>query len=100
MAHFTASTAPILQIVEELSVDDENGPLLLQQAADVASVVILTCWNSISSSSIGLCLTQPSAPPVPLPLLQSKSTIHHPLVDCGSVKPVSSQGMMMVERFI
>ena len=37
----------------------------------VAAAVIWTCLNSISSSSIGLCFAQPSAVPVPLPLLQS-----------------------------
>ena len=34
----------------------------------VAAVVICTCLNSISSSSMGVCLAQPSAAPVPLPL--------------------------------
>jgi hypothetical protein len=34
----------------------------------VAAAVIWTCWKSISSSSIGLCLAQPGAEPVPLAL--------------------------------
>ena len=37
----------------------------------VAAAVIWTCLNSISSSSIGWCLAQPGALPVPLLLLQS-----------------------------
>ena len=85
----------------------------------VAAAVIWTCLNSISSSSIGWCLAQPGALPVPLLLLQStngqqrgqqaapgregrdaQSTMPHPLVDSGSVNPVLLQGMMIVLLFI
>ena len=48
--------------------------------------------SSISSSSIGWCFAQPSALPVPFPLLQSKSTMPHPLVLSGSVYPVLLHG--------
>jgi hypothetical protein len=37
---------------------------------------------------------------IDFPLLQSKSTTLHPLVEEGSVNPVLLQGMMMVDAFI
>jgi len=66
----------------------------------VAAAVICTCSNSISSSSIGLCLAHPSAVPLPFELLQSKSTMPQPSVVLGFVKPVLLHGMMMVLAFI
>ena len=56
-----------------------------------AAVVIWTCVASRSSQSIGCCFAQPSELPVPFQLDQSKSMTPHPLVDCGSVGPVSAR---------